>query len=63
MFDTVHDKLHFTKGALELIDTLHEHGWKIGVVSGGFHEVVDMLAAEGISTIGSPTGLRLPMGA
>lgn len=46
MFDTVHDKLHFTKGALELIDTLHEHGWKIGVVSGGFHEVVDMLAAE-----------------
>ncbi len=41
------DKLHFTKGALELIDTLHEHGWKIGVVSGGFHEVVDMLAAEG----------------
>ena len=47
VFDTVHDKLHFTKGALELIDTLHEHGWKIGVVSGGFHEVVDMLAAEG----------------
>lgn len=46
VFDTVHDKLHFTKGALELIDTLHEHGWKIGVVSGGFHEVVDMLAAE-----------------
>ena len=36
VFDTVHDKLHFTKGALELIDTLHEHGWKIGVVSGGF---------------------------
>ena len=33
VFDTVHDKLHFTKGALELIDTLHE--------------VVDMLAAEG----------------
>lgn len=47
VFDTVHDKLHFTRGALELIDTLHEHGWKVGVVSGGFHEVVDRLAAEG----------------
>ena len=47
VFDTVHDKLHFTQGALELIDTLHEHGWKVGVVSGGFHEVVDRLAAEG----------------
>ncbi|KAB7789101.1 phosphoserine phosphatase [Bifidobacterium cebidarum] len=47
VFDTVHDKLHFTNGALELIDTLHEHGWKVGVVSGGFHEVVDRLAAEG----------------
>lgn len=47
VFDTVHDKLHFTKGALELINTLHAHGWKVGVVSGGFHEVVDKLAAEG----------------
>ena len=35
VFDAVHDKLHFTKGALELIDTLHAHGWKVGVVSGG----------------------------
>lgn len=47
VFDTVHDKLHFTNGAVELIDTLHAHGWKVGVVSGGFHEVVDRLAAEG----------------
>ena len=46
VFDTVHDKLHFPNGALELIDTLHAHGWKVGVVSGGFHEVVDRLAAE-----------------
>ena len=30
-----------------LIDELHRHGWKVGVVSGGFHEVVDRLAAEG----------------
>ena len=47
VFDTVHDKLHFTNGALALIDELHRHGWKVGVVSGGFHEVVDRLAAEG----------------
>ena len=46
VFDTVHDHLHFTHGALELIDTLHRHGWKVGVVSGGFHEVVDKLAAD-----------------
>ena len=31
---------------ISVFDTVHEHGWKIGVVSGGFHEVVDMLAAE-----------------
>ncbi|KAB8288940.1 phosphoserine phosphatase [Bifidobacterium ramosum] len=46
VFDTVHDGLHFTNGALKLIDTLHEHGWKVGVVSGGFHEVVDRLAED-----------------
>ena len=34
VFDTVHDKLHFTNGALALIDELHRHGWKVGVVSG-----------------------------
>lgn len=38
--------MHFTHGALELIDTLHAHDWKVGVVSGGFHEVVDRLAAD-----------------
>ena len=46
VFNTVPDRLHFTNGALELIDTLHAHGRKVGVVSGGFHEVVDRLAAE-----------------
>lgn len=46
VFDTMHDSLHFTNGALELIDALHAHGWKVGVVSGGFHEVVDRLAEE-----------------
>ena len=40
------EQLTFTHGAKQLIDTLHKHGWKIGVVSGGFHEVVDTLADE-----------------
>lgn len=38
--------VHFTTGALELIDALHGHGWTVGVVSGGFHEVVDDLVAN-----------------
>lgn len=46
VFDRVRRSAHFTRGALELIDALHRHGWKVGVVSGGFHEVVDGLAAE-----------------
>lgn len=46
VFDAVLASLHFTKGALELIETLHQHGWKVGVVSGGFHEIVDRLAEE-----------------
>ncbi|OZG62276.1 phosphoserine phosphatase [Bifidobacterium lemurum] len=46
VFDAVRARIHFTTGALELIDTLHAHGWKVGVVSGGFHEVVDHLAEE-----------------
>ena len=34
-----------TPGVQELIDGLHAHGSRIGVVSGGFHEVLDPLAA------------------
>ena len=46
VFDDVYRRVHFTQGALDLIDALHAHGWKVGVVSGGFHEVVDRLAAD-----------------
>lgn len=46
IFDEVYRRVHFTHGALDLIDALHGHGWKVGVVSGGFHEVVDRLAAD-----------------
>lgn len=46
VFDDVYRSLHFTQGALQLIDCLHEHDWKVGVVSGGFHEIVDRLAKD-----------------
>lgn len=36
-------KIHVTKGAKVLIDALHAHGWKVGAVSGGFHEILDEL--------------------
>lgn len=42
-FDEIRKKIHVTKGAEELIYILHSHGWKIGAVSGGFHEVIDPL--------------------
>ncbi len=44
--DDVYARLHFTNGALTLIERLHAHGWKVGVVSGGYHEIVDRLARE-----------------
>ncbi|EFA23302.1 phosphoserine phosphatase SerB [Bifidobacterium gallicum] len=46
IFQTVHERVQLTHGAHQLIDTLHAHGWKVGVVSGGFHEVVDLLAQD-----------------
>lgn len=36
-------RIHVTKGANVLIDALHAHGWKVGSVSGGFHEILDEL--------------------
>lgn len=37
----IREKIHVTYGAKELIEILHSYGWKIGAVSGGFHEVID----------------------
>jgi phosphoserine phosphatase len=37
-------KVTITPGAQKLIETLHSHGHLVGVVSGGFHEMVDPLA-------------------
>lgn len=47
--DAVHalgGSIEFSPGALELIEAVHEAGGRVGVVSGGFHEVVDQLVAR-----------------
>lgn len=46
IFKRVFKQIHFTKGAQELIEDMHQRGYKVGVVSGGFHEMVDELAAK-----------------
>lgn len=44
VFDTVRDQISVTHGARELITTVKSHGGYVGVVSGGFHELLDPLA-------------------
>ncbi len=46
VFETVGARIRPSVGVSELIDTVHLHGGTIGVVSGGFHELLDPLAAE-----------------
>jgi phosphoserine phosphatase len=41
LFDQVRRSLTFTPGALELIRSLQDQDWVIGVVSGGFHDIID----------------------
>lgn len=43
--EQVTQSLSLTQGASELITTLRSKGWKIGVVSGGFHEIIDPFLA------------------
>lgn len=40
----VADSIEFSPGAEHLVDAVHSAGGAVGVVSGGFHEVVDVLA-------------------
>lgn len=40
------ESIPFSPGALELIDAAHHAGATVGVVSGGFHEIVDALVAR-----------------
>ncbi|GHU35750.1 phosphoserine phosphatase SerB [Bacilli bacterium] len=46
VFAEVRKQIHFTEGARDLVETLQANGWKVGVVSGGFHETVDDLSRE-----------------
>lgn len=49
VFDRTFERVTFTPGALELVQAAHARGWKVGVVSGGFHEVADRIVeAAGI---------------
>lgn len=46
IFETIAKRIHFTPGAKELVDELHRRGYKVALVSGGFHETVDALAEQ-----------------
>lgn len=46
IFTQIAEKIHSTPGAEELVDELHKRGYKVGLVSGGFHETVDRLAEQ-----------------
>jgi phosphoserine phosphatase len=39
------DQITFTEGALDLVHSVHAAGGRIGIVSGGFHDVIDELLA------------------
>ncbi len=44
VFDSVGERIRLTDGVPALIAGVHEAGGRIGVVSGGFHELLDPLA-------------------
>lgn len=46
IFEEVLAEIHFMPGAAQLVDELHRRGIKVGLVSGGFHETVDVLAQD-----------------
>lgn len=46
VLDLVRTEMVLTPGAERLIAALHDAGWPVGLVSGGFHELVDPLAAS-----------------
>jgi phosphoserine phosphatase len=48
VFEDVRHLITVTQGAQQLIKTVHQHDGVVGVVSGGFHEVLDPLA-EGLN--------------
>ena len=46
IFDRIAERIHFTPGAEDLVKELHKRGYKVGLVSGGFHDTVDRLAEQ-----------------
>ncbi|MBZ2037161.1 phosphoserine phosphatase SerB [Streptococcus sanguinis] len=46
IFTRIAERINFTPGAEDLVDELHKRGYKVGLVSGGFHETVDRLADQ-----------------
>jgi len=44
--DAVRDEISLTPGARELVEACAERDWPVGLVSGGFHEIIDPLVAE-----------------
>lgn len=46
IFTRIAERIHFTPGAEDLVKELHKRSYKVGLVSGGFHETVDRLAEQ-----------------
>lgn len=46
VFDTVRSQITVTQGAKTLISAVQQHQGHVGLVSGGFHELLDPLATE-----------------
>ena len=46
IFDTVAARIRVTRGVPELVAGVHSAGGCVGVVSGGFHELVDPIASD-----------------
>lgn len=46
VFAQAYERVRLSPGIRELISAVHERGGKVGVVSGGFHEVLDPLAED-----------------
>ena len=44
IFPKILEQMEVTLGAESLITELHQRGYKVGLVSGGFHEVIDPIA-------------------
>ena len=44
IFPKILEQIEVTPGAESLITELHQRGYKVGLVSGGFHEVIDTIA-------------------